>query len=100
MFSWAASLFGAGRSGRWRSVREAHLRREPFCQACGRARDLEVHHITPVHAGGAELEPENLISLCRDCHLSIGHAYNWMAYRPDVRAVARAIRAARVVTPN
>ena len=28
---------------------------------------LEVHHITPVCVGGGD-EPENLVTLCKECH--------------------------------
>ena len=35
-----------------------------------------------------------------DCHLSVAHAYDWKAYRPDVRSLAATIRSAKVVTPN
>lgn len=99
MFNWlrtAIDTFGAPRSGRWRTVREEHLRREPFCQACERVKDLEVHHILPVHAGGEELSPANLVTLCRDCHYTIGHACDWRAWRPQVRDIADRIRSADV----
>lgn len=90
------NVFGAPRSGQWRRVRDEHIRREPSCRACGRAKDLEAHHVTPVHAGGPELDPENLVTLCRDCHHSVGHAYDWKAWRPDVRRVADVIRESEV----
>jgi hypothetical protein len=101
MFGWfkqkAIELYGAARSGRWRAWREAHLRREPVCQACGAADDLEVHHILPVHAGGSELPPpEGMISLCRPCHQTVAHANDWKAWRPDVRRLAETLRSAEV----
>lgn len=99
MFGWfrraGEELFG--RSGRWPAWRAAHLRREPECQACGTADDLEVHHITPVHAGGDELPPpEGMITLCRPCHHVVAHACNWKAWRPGVRDLAAALRSAEV----
>lgn len=103
MFRWLArraeQLFGAGRAGAWPRVRREHLVREPVCQACGTDKDLEVHHIRPLAAGGSELDDQNLITLCggeRNCHWSIGHAYNWHCYRPDVRAVCKKIRDSEV----
>lgn len=101
MFGWlrrkTEELFGSVRSGRWRSWRAAHLKREPDCRACGSTEDLEVHHITPVHAGGPELAPpEGLITLCRPCHHVIAHACDWYAWRPDVRRLAAELRAADV----
>lgn len=76
-----------GRSGLWPKVRAEHLRREPTCAACGRSKDLEVHHILPYHEH-PELELDdgkdgtgkdgNLISLCRDpCHFYLGHLMNF-----------------------
>lgn len=101
MFGWlkktADDFFGASRSGRWRSWREAHLKREPSCGACGANDDLEVHHILPVHAGGPELPPpEGMITLCRPCHHVVGHACDWSAWRPDVRRLAETLRHAEV----
>lgn len=98
ILSWLRSraddLFGAPRSGRWPKVREEHLRREPYCQSCERTKELEVHHVLPVHAGGEELSPANLITLCRDCHYVVGHACDWRAWRPDVRRLADEARTA------
>jgi 5-methylcytosine-specific restriction endonuclease McrA len=103
VFGWltrrADDLFG--RSGSWATVRRKHLQGEPQCAACGRSKDLEVHHIQPYHLRPElELDAANLITMCRDCHLSVGHAYDWKAYRPDVRSLAATIRSAKVVTPN
>lgn len=33
---------------------------------------LNVHHIKPVSEGGGD-EPENLITLCKDCHKEVHH---------------------------
>jgi hypothetical protein len=58
---------------------------------------LEVHHITPVHAGGPELAPpDGLITLCQKCHFVVGHACDWMAWRPEVRRLCMTIRMAEV----
>ena len=93
----AEQLYGAARSGRWKAWREAHLRREPVCQACSSGDDLEVHHVLPVHAGGPELTPpDGMITLCRPCHLVVAHAGDWSAWRPDVRRLAKALRDAEV----
>lgn len=80
--------FGQSRSPRWRSVREDHIRRQPFCQACGRSKDLEVHHIIPfAQRPDLELEPTNLITLCGSpCHLVHGHFMSWHRWNPTVVA--------------
>lgn len=86
-----------GRSGQWTRVRREHLEREPACIACGRDSDLEVHHVTPYHEDKSlELAPANLATMCRDCHYSVAHAYDWKSWRPDVRRLAETLRNAEV----
>jgi 5-methylcytosine-specific restriction endonuclease McrA len=51
--------------------RERHLEKEPFCRDCSadgieRVAD-EIDHILPLADGGTN-SPDNLRSLCRDCH--------------------------------
>jgi hypothetical protein len=76
-----------GRSGAWARVRREHLEREPACAACGRRKDLEVHHVTPYReAPELELVDANLISLCADpCHFVHGHLMSWRRSNPHVR---------------
>ena len=52
-----------------RTRREVLARDQHRCQApyCGRTQFLEVHHILPRQAGGAN-KPDNLITLCGACH--------------------------------
>ena len=97
MFRWLSQAVEVlSRSGKWKTVRLRHLEKEPICQACLKDDDLEVHHILPVHAGGDELSPENLITLCHHCHFSLGHACDWHAWRPTVVQLAATLRAAPV----
>lgn len=84
-----------GRSGSWARVRREHLEREPACVACGRSRDLEVHHVLPYHAHPErELDPTNLITLCADpCHLVFGHLLDYRRrFNPSVREDAERYR--------
>lgn len=90
MFGWlsrqAEALFG--RSGKWPRVRQEHLKREPCCIACGRASNLEVHHVIPYRERpDLELDPQNLCTLCSDpCHLVFGHLLNFRSRsNPHVR---------------
>lgn len=98
LFGW---LFGQGdeygRSGQWPRVRREHLEREPACIACGRRENLEVHHIQPLSMGGAELDPDNLCTLCGDpCHLVHGHLMSFHRANPYVREdAARYLRRLR-----
>lgn len=41
--------------------------RKPYCQVCGRWGVVHVHHIKTRGSGGGDV-PENLISLCYECH--------------------------------
>ena len=52
----------------WNQIRNNILKRDGGeCQVCGWQRDLEVHHIIPrIHGGGDH--PNNLVTLCRECH--------------------------------
>lgn len=89
----------APRSPQWRSVRATYLKSHPDCAACGTTDDLEVHHIKPYHEHPElELEPSNLITLCREHHLRLGHLCttgksNWATCsNPNVREDAKAYR--------
>lgn len=95
MFGWIRRQFQEyGRSRDWPRVRGEHLQREPLCVACGRSRDLEVHHIKPYHLHPElELDAENLITLCADpCHFVFGHLLNYRRANPMVREDANRYR--------
>jgi len=98
MFGWllrrSDDLFG--RSGSWPRVRREHLAKEPACIACGRSRDVEVHHVVPYHEHPErELDPENLVTLCASpCHLVFGHLLDFRSRSNKfVREDAAAYRA-------
>lgn len=80
------------RSPRWPAVRSAFLVGK-VCAVCGRSDALVPHHIYPVHLfPELELNPGNLIALCEgrtvNCHLAVGHLFNWASYNKDVVADA------------
>jgi|GEM_PF-1261810 len=56
---------------RWKMLKKQILEEHPFCSKCGRSDQLEVHHIIP-HRGSEDLffDRENLIVMCKSCHLS------------------------------
>lgn len=64
------------RTEAWQTARGITLRRDNFnCQMCG-ARAEEVHHIielipSRMNDDNITLNPDNLISLCRDCHFKV-----------------------------
>ncbi len=73
-------------------MRADHLKREPCCVACGRSRQVDVHHVVPVSVDPErELDPENLVTLCSDpCHFVHGHLMNFRSWNSSVRADAEA----------
>lgn len=88
------------RSPKWATVREAHLKVNPACRACGQRDKLNVHHIRPFHLfPELELEPTNLVTLCEDgpsnlnCHLVFGHGGNWTWYNPRVLEISSFVSA-------
>lgn len=74
-----------GRDWRWLKVRADHLVKQPICAACGSHDDLEVHHKVPVHVDGRlELDPRNLVTLCRVHHFWLGHLGDWQSWNPEI----------------
>ena len=56
-----------GSTRRWRKLRLQILVRDNWrCFGC-RGRATEVHHLTPVEAGGTD-NPSNLAASCTSCH--------------------------------
>jgi 5-methylcytosine-specific restriction endonuclease McrA len=90
------------RSSRWPKVRAEFVRLNPVCAACGGGKELNVHHIEPFHRKPElELDPGNLITLCREHHFFVGHdpdgpwepkRPNWSASNPQVRQHCERIR--------
>ena len=59
--------FDYGWTGWERIIRKKILKRDIVCQMCGSKKNLRVHHIIPIRAGGTEDE-NNLITVCNKCH--------------------------------
>jgi hypothetical protein len=93
------SISEGERSGEWRRVRDEFVEKFPFCAACGTSAALNVHHVEPFHIRPElELDPSNLLTLCREHHFRIGHdpdgpwrpkKPNWSASNPLVREHAQ-----------
>lgn len=80
------------RSPKWPTVRNKYIKQHNSCEACGSRYNLNVHHVKSFRLHPEkELDPTNLITLCRTCHLHIGHAcddkghVNWSCENPNVR---------------
>ena len=78
------SLYSS-RSSNWNKIRKTHLEENNSCCGCGKTDKLEVHHIEPYHVNpNRELDPSNLITLCKSCHFTIGHLMDWNSWNIDV----------------
>lgn len=77
------------RSSKWPTIEKHFRQSHPACEACGSAKQLNVHHCMPFHLDPTkELDPNNLITLCmsnKECHLHIGHGGSFKQYNPNVR---------------
>jgi hypothetical protein len=100
-WEWSQTGFEGDRSSKWPAARNRYISVHPTCEACGSSVDLNVHHVKPFHVNPElELDPRNMITLCRTHHLEIGHACgnppgrrNWSCANPDVRKEAAAMLA-------
>lgn len=80
---------GTQRSDKWPEVEKAFLKDNPHCGVCKTDKDLNVHHVRPFHLEPAlELDPSNLITLCRDHHFLFGHLLDWKSFNVSVVADA------------
>lgn len=58
---------------KWAALRARIIQRDGYaCTRCGATHSLEVHHVTPVVAGGSQ-HPRNLATLCHACHHAQHH---------------------------
>ena len=74
------------RSSRWPSLRKSWIAAHPHCEACGTTRGLEAHHVRPVHLfPELELDPGNLMTVCRTHHFVLCHLGDWSAWSPWAR---------------
>lgn len=81
--------FGVARSPKWPAERDRWLKDHPQCACCQERSDLEVHHKVPVHVDPSqELRRFNLLTLCRRCHLFVGHLARWSSWNQNVETDA------------
>ena len=68
------------RNSEWIKVRRIFLKTHRQCEFCG-SRKRDAHHILPAWKyPEVELEPDNLMALCKQCHFVFGHLFNWKKY--------------------
>ena len=54
----------------WARLRKQVFKRDKFrCVICNRAGQLHCDHVKPLFSGGSETNPDNLQTLCRNCHI-------------------------------
>lgn len=77
---------GSQRNSLYMKRQHGQIKRQKSCATCGSRKDIELHHIIPIAAGGTN-EYFNLVSLCHDCHMKLHHAIydaiNWKNSFPD-----------------
>lgn len=86
----------ARRSPKWPAFVKKLLKGKS-CACCGRTENLTGHHKKPFNLfPELELDPDNVLPLCEgrtvNCHLAVGHLFNWRSYNPNVDADAEYIR--------
>jgi len=102
------SLVANRRSSKWPTVRARFIASNgddgwpnDRCAVCGTTVDLNVHHIESfANAPHKELDPGNLVTLCRLHHLHVGHdpdlggpiRASWSRSNPNVREDAKRMR--------
>lgn len=85
--------FGSTRDSRWVGVRRAFIALHPKCAVCGTKDNLECHHKMPFHLDASlELKESNLITLCRDHHLLVGHLMSFRSFNKDVEQDAKLLQ--------
>ena len=101
MISWLRNLFedrtfGQARSHFWNEVRKEHIKGQPECQVCGKIGKImsnEAHHILPFWKyPNLELDPHNLITLCRTHHFEWGHFFDFKSYNKDIKEWALSVK--------
>lgn len=79
-----------------RAAMESYRRYHPRCEACGKT-PVDVHHIIPVAADPDLADRQyNMMSLCKDCHLVLGHNGNFGRYVVNVREIVAGMQIRRM----
>ena len=59
-----------------KETRKAIYRRDGYrCALCDSTKYLQIHHVVPRGEGGPVGNPQNLVTLCADCH-ALAHGVN------------------------
>ena len=80
-------------------AKRAYKKEHAICAVCGVEKDLEVHHVIPVHVDSTKAcDPDNFITLCdwrnHGCHYIWGHHRNFRTkWNPYIRSFAEMVSA-------
>ena len=85
---------GASLNWGWQRCKREFFKVVPKeCACCSNKKKIHVHHIKPRHCYPAlALVMSNLIALCADCHLRIGHLGSYFNYNAAIEDVAMYVR--------
>lgn len=73
------------------SYRDSHPDCE-FCKRPGTRGSIEVHHKLPVSvAPELAADTANMVSLCKKCHLAVGHLHDFRDYNRNIVEVCEAM---------
>lgn len=87
------------RSDKWPTFRKHHIKDE--CEACPSKEELNLHHIVPFNVDASkELDVTNVITLCRHCHLWIGHLLDWKSWNVNVVKMAHDMKQLILTRPH
>ena len=93
---------GAARSSGWNVFRRIHIK--DYCELCeikvGLLKPLELHHIERfTDKPELELDPDNVITVCRPCHLRFAHLGSFQSYCLEIKELAEEWQERRKTRP-
>ena len=93
---------GASLNWSWQKCKKEFFKVVPKeCACCGGKKKIHVHHKKPRHLfPQLALVLSNLIALCADCHLRIGHLGSYFNYNETVELVCMFVRKHSVLKQN
>lgn len=85
---------GASLNWSWQRCKREFYKVVPKeCACCGSKKKIEAHHKKPRHLfPQLALVLNNLIALCKGCHLRIGHLGSYFTYNETIELVAMFVR--------
>ena len=83
------------------TAKRKYLKANHCCAITGIKKELlnghkvQVHHIIPCHVDISKAcDPDNLITLTRECHFTAGHCFSWRKYNGSIKSTVGALKRA------